>query len=86
MNLGSKTLKKVYNGYQDVKQIIGKIRTKDMINSTLQDMCIHLRAAAQIAKTVRFECSIGDTPVSQLPRHLQMGATKPILRKRKTAD
>ena len=73
--------------YQDVKQIIGKVPTKTKINSALQQMSIHLRAAAQIAETVRFECSVGDTtPVSQLPVPLQTGTTKPILRKCKTAD
>ena len=73
--------------YQDVKQIFGKVPTKAKINSALQQMSIHLRAAAQIAEMVRFECGIGDTtPVSQLPVPLQMGATEPILRKRKTAD
>ena len=52
INLGSKTLKKVCEVYQDVKQIIGKIPTKAKINGALQQMSIHLRAAAQIAKTV----------------------------------
>ena len=73
--------------YQDVKQIIGKVPTKAKINGTLQQMSIHLRAAAQIAETVRFECGIGDTtPVSQLKVPLQTGATEPILCKRKIAD
>ena len=70
-----------------MKQIIGKVPTKAKINGALQQMSIHLRAAAQIAETVRFECGVGDTtPVSQLPVPLQTGATEPILRKCKTAD
>ena len=73
--------------YQDVKQVIGKIPTKAKINGALQQMSIHLRAAAQIAETVRFECGVGDTTaVSQLPVPLQTGATEPILRKQKRAD
>ena len=83
INSGSK----ICEVYQDVKQIIGKVPTKAKINGTLQQMSIHLRAAAQIAETVRFECGIGDTtPVSQLPVPLQMGATETILHKCKTAD
>ena len=71
---GYKTLKKVRKVYQDVKQVIGKIPTKSKINGTLQQMSLHLRAAAQIAETVRFECGVGDTTaVSQLPVPLQMG-------------
>ena len=80
INSGSKTLKKVCKVYQDVKQIIAKVPTKAKLNGTLQQMAIHLRAAAQIAETVRFECGVGDTTVvSQLPVPLQMGATEPIL-------
>ena len=87
INTGYKTLKKVREVYQDVKQVIGKIPTKAKINGALQQMSIHLRAAAQIAETVRFECGVGDTTaVSQLPVPLQTGATEPILRKRKRAD
>ena len=72
--------------YQDVKQVIGKIPTKSKINGTLQQMSIHLRAAAQIAETVQFKCGVGDTTaVSQLPVPLKTGATEPILRKCKTA-
>ena len=86
INTGYKTLKKVREVYQDVKQVIGKIPTKSKINGALQQMSIHLRAAAQIAETVQFECGVGDTTaVSQLPVPLQMGATEPILHKRKTA-
>ena len=86
INTGYKTLKKVCEVYQDVKQVIGKIPTKSKINGALQQMSIHLRAVAQIAETVRFECGVGDTTaVSQLPVPLQMGATEPILRKHKTA-
>ena len=82
INTGYKTLKKVREVYQDVKQVIGKIPTKAKINGALQQMSIHLRAAAQIAETVRFECGVGDTTaVSQLPVPLQTGATEPILRK-----
>ena len=50
-------------------------------------MAIHLRAVAQIAETIRFECAVRDTTaVAQLPVPLQMGATEPILRKQKPAD
>ena len=85
-NTGYKTLKKVRKVYQDVKQVIGKIPTKSKINGALQQMSIHLRAAAQIAETVQFECGVGDTTaVSQLPVPLQTGTTEPILHKRKTA-
>ena len=67
---------------QDVKQIIAKVPTKAKLNGALQQMAIHLRAVAQIAEMVRFECGIGDTTaVSQLPVPLQMGATEPILHK-----
>ena len=52
INMEYKTLKKVHEVYQDVKQVIGKIPTKAKINGTLQQMSIHLRAAAQIAETV----------------------------------
>ena len=73
--------------YQDVKQIIAKVPTKAKLNGVLQQMAIHLRAAAQIAEMVRFECAVGNTTaVSQLPVPLQMGATEPILCKRKPAD
>ena len=82
INTGYKTLKKVLEVYQDVKQVIGKIPTKAKINGALQQMSIHLRAVAPIAETVRFECSVGDTTAaSQLPVLLQTGATEPILRK-----
>ena len=52
INMGYKTLKKVREVYQDVKQVIGKIPTKAKINGALQQMSIHLRAVAQIAETV----------------------------------
>ena len=82
INMGYKTLRKVREVYQDVKQVIGKIPTKAKINGALQQMSIHLRAAAQIVETVRFECGVEDTTaVSQLPVPLQTGATEPILRK-----
>ena len=82
INTGYKTLKKVREVYQDVKQVIGKIPTKAKINGFLQQMSIHLRAAAQIAETVRFECGVRDTTaVSHLPVPLQTGATEPILHK-----
>ena len=87
INSGSKTLKKVRKVYQDAKQIIAKVPTKVKLNGTLQQMAIHLRAAAQIAETIRFECGVGDTTAgAQLPVPLQMGATEPILRKQKLAD
>ena len=73
--------------YQDVKQVISKVPKKAKINGALQQMSIHLRAAAQIAETVRFECGVGDTTsVAQLPVPLQTDATEPILWKHKAAD
>ena len=52
INSGSKTLKKVCEVYQDVKQIIAKVPTKAKLNGALQQMAIHLREAAQIAETI----------------------------------
>ena len=73
--------------YQDIKEVSQKIPKNVKINGAIQQMLIHLRAAAQIAESIRFECGVGDTSsVSQLPMPLDTGASLPSVRKRKRAE
>ena len=82
INTGYKRSRQVREMYQDVKDLVQKIPKKVKINGALQQMLIHLRAAAQIAETLRFECGVGDTSaVSQLPLPLDTGAPVPSIRK-----
>ena len=84
INTGYKRSRQVREMYQDVKDLVKKIPKNVKINGALQQMLIHLRGAAQIAETLRFECGVGDTsPVSQLPMPLDTGAPVPSIRKRK---
>ena len=74
----------MWEAYQDVKELAKKIPKKVKINGAVQQMLIHLCAAAQIAESLRFECGVGDTSaVSQLPVPLDTGAPVPSIRKRK---
>ena len=82
INTGYKRSRQVREMYQDVKDLVKKIPKNVKINGALQQMLIHLRGAAQIAETLRFECAVGDTsPVSQLPMPLDTGAPVPSIRK-----
>ena len=84
INTGYKRTRQVLQMYQDVKDLMKKIPKNVKINGALQQMIIHLRGAAQIAETLRFECAVGDTtPVSQLPMPLDTGTPVPSIRKRK---
>ena len=81
---GNKRSKQVREMYHDVKDLVQKIPKNVKMNGALQQMLIHLRAAALIAETLRFECAVGDTSaVSQLPLPLDTGTPLPTIRKRK---
>ena len=87
INTGYKRMKQVRENYQDIKEVSQKIPKNVKINGALQQMLIHLRAAAQIAESIRFECGVGDTSsVSQLPMPLDTGASLPSVRKCKRAE
>ena len=87
INTGYKRMKQVRENYQDIKEVSQKIPKNVKINGAIQQMLIHLRAAAQIAESIRFECGVGDTSsVSQLPMPLDTGASLPSVRKRKRAE
>ena len=81
---GYKRARQVRDTYQDAKELAKIIPPKVKMNGAVQQMIIHLRAAAQIAESLRFECGVGDTSaVSQLPVPLDTGAAVPSIRKRK---
>ena len=87
INTGYKRMKQVRENYQDIKEVSQKIPKNVKINGAIQQMLIHLRAVAQIAESIRFECGVGDTSsVSQLPMPLDTGASLPSVRKRKQAE
>ena len=80
-------MRQVRDNYQDVKELSKKIPKNVKINGAIQQMLIHLCAAAQIAESIRFECGVGDTSsVSQLPMPLDTGASVPSVRKHKWAE
>ena len=80
-------MKQVWETYQDIKEVSQKIPQKVKLNGAIQQMLIHLRAAAQIAESIRFECGVGDTySASQLPMPLDTGASLPSVRKCKRAE
>ena len=84
---GNKQMRQVRENYQDIKELSKKIPKNVKINGPIQQMLIHLRAAAQIAESIRFKCGVGDTSsVSQLPMPLDIGASVPSVRKCKRAE
>ena len=77
---GYKRARQVRDTYQDAKELGKIIPPKVKMNGAVQQMIIHLRAAAQIAESHRFECGVGDTSaVSQLPVPLDTGAAVPSI-------
>ena len=82
---GDPVMAQIQRSYQDVKNIVNRLPKNTQINGALQQICIHMRASALIASTVRFQCGVGDTsPVSQLPFPVDTGVVdEPIVRKRK---
>ena len=82
---GDPVMAQIQRRYQDVKNVANRLPQNTQINGAVQQICMHMRASALIASTIRFQSGVGDTsPVSQLPFSVDTGVVKePIVRKRK---
>ena len=82
---GDPVMAQIQRSYQDVKNVVNHLPQNTQLNGALQQICMHMRASALIASTVRFQSGVGDTsPVSQLPFPVDKGVVEePIVQKRK---
>ena len=82
---GDPVMAQIQRSYQDVKNVANRLPQNTQINGAMQQICMHMRASALIASSVRFQSGVGDTsPVSQLPFPVDTGVVEePIVRKRK---
>ena len=82
---GDPVIAQIQRSYQDLKNVVNHLPQNMRINGALQQICMHMRASALIASTVRFQSGVGDTStVLQLPFPVDTGVVEePIVRKRK---
>ena len=74
---GDPVMAQVQRSYQDVKNVANRLPQNTQINGAMQQICMHMRASALIASSVRFQSGVGDTsPVSQLPFPVDMGVVE----------
>ena len=74
---GDPVMAQIQRSYQDVKNVANHLPQNTQINGAVQQICMHMRASALIASTVRFQSGVGDTsPVSQLPFPVDTGVVE----------
>ena len=77
LNGCKKLFLEIQRSYQDVKNIANRLPQNMQINGALQQICMHMRASALIASSVRFQSGVGDTsPVLQLPFPVDTGVVE----------
>ena len=56
---GDPVMAQIQRSYQDVKNVANRLPKNTQINGALQQICMHMRASALIASSVRFQSGVG---------------------------